>query len=467
MGGSRSSLEEAVSHRVVVAATAAVLSAGLSLAAPGVPAAAAGSAGSGVTSAAAGGADRPGAPGGQYRKVGYFVQWGIYGRAFFPKNVETTGMAQRLTTIDYAFENVGADGRCFEQNGAGVGDAFADYQRSYDAASSVDGVADVWDQPLRGNFNQLRKLTARHRNLSVLVSIGGWSFSKNFSDAALTPASRRAFAASCIDLFIKGNLPQLDGDPAGGAAAAAGVFDGIDLDWEWPGSEGNAGNVIRPEDKRNYGLLLAEFRRQLDAYGRQVGRHYALSAFLPAAPAKISAGVDVRSVLRSVDWATVQGYDLHGTWEPGTNHQAQLFSPAADPTPERFSADLAIGSYLRAGAPARKLLLGIPYYGRGWTGVPDVNHGLYQPGSGPAPATFEAGVEDYKVLKALPGPRFTDRRIGATWFYDGSTFWSYDDERAVAAKTRYVKANRLGGTMVWELDGDDGTLTAAINSGLR
>jgi chitinase len=331
----------------------------------------------------------------------------------------------------------------------------------------VDGVADTWDQPLRGNFNQLRELKARHPNLSVLVSLGGWSFSKYFSDAALTPASRRAFAASCIDLFIKGNLPQLAGDPAGGPGAAAGVFDGIDLDWEWPGSDGNAGNIIRPEDKRNYGLLMAELRRQLDAYGRQTHRHYALSAFLPAAPAKISAGIDVRSVFRSLDWATVQGYDLHGTWETGTNHQAQLFSPAADPAPERFSADLAIRSYLCAGAPAGKLLLGIPYYGRGWAGVPDVNHGLYQPGTGPAPATFDAGVEDYKVLKTLPGQRFTDRRAGATWLYDGSTFWSYDDLPAIAAKTRYVTANRLGGTMVWELDGDDGTLTAAIANGLR
>jgi chitinase len=402
-----------------------------------------------------------------FRKVGYFVQWGIYGRAFYPKNVETTGEAARLDTVNYAFENVGADGLCFERNAPGAGDAYADYQKSYDAATSVDGVADTWDQPLKGNFNQLRKLEARHPNLSVLVSLGGWTYSRYFSDAALTPESRRAFASSCIDLFIKGNLPQgLDGDPAGGPGSAAGVFDGIDIDWEWPGSEGNAGNIIRAEDKRNFALLLAEFRRQLDAYGRTTGRHYALSAFLPAAPAKVAAGIDVGSVFRSLDWATIQGYDLHGTWEPTTNHQAQLYAPAADPTPApKFSGDLAIQTYLTAGAPARKLLLGIPYYGRGWTGVPDVNHGLYQPGTA-APGTFEAGVEDYKVLKALVGPRYFDPDAAATWFYDGSTFWSYDDEQAVARKTAYIRERHLGGTMVWELDGDDGTLTAAIAAGL-
>ncbi len=93
------------------------------------------------------------------------------------------------------------------------------------------------------------------------------------------------------------------------------MFDGIDIDWEWPGSDGNTGNVIRPQDKQNFTLLMAEFRRQLDAYGASVGRHYSLSAFLPADPAKIAAGFEVPQVFSSLDWATVQGYDFHGAWE--------------------------------------------------------------------------------------------------------------------------------------------------------
>src|SRR5205823_495118 len=83
----------------------------------------------------------------------------------------------------------------------------------------------------------------------------------NVSAAALTPASRRAFVASCLDLFLRGDLPVLDG-VTGGKGAAAGVFDGIDIDWEWPASAGNDGNVVRPEDRRNFPLLLAELRRQ-------------------------------------------------------------------------------------------------------------------------------------------------------------------------------------------------------------
>jgi chitinase len=407
-----------------------------------------------------------GGGGGSFRKVGYFAQWSIYGRNFLPKNVETTGEAGRLTTINYAFENIGSDGKCFERTQSGAGDAYADYQKSYDAATSVDGVADVWNQPLKGNFNQLKKLKARHPGLTVLLSIGGWTYSTLFSDVALTDASRQAFVASCIDLFIKGNLPQgLDGDPAGGPGSAAGVFDGIDIDWEWPGSAGNAGNHVRPEDRHDLTLLLAEFRRQLDAYGSQTGRHYLLSAFLPADPAKISAGIETSAVFGTLDWATVQGYDFHGAWEPTTNHQAQLYAPAADPSPQKFSGDLAIRTYQGQGAPAAKMLLGIPYYGRGWTGVPNTNNGLYQSGTA-APGTFEAGIEDYKKLKALAGSRFLDSSSAAMWFYDGSTFWSYDDERVIALKTGYVRSKGLGGAMVWELDGDDGTLTAALASGL-
>ena len=156
---------------------------------------------------------------GPYVKVGYFTQWGIYQRSFLVKNLHTSGMAAKLTHVNYAFANVGADGRCFEANQAGVGDAWADYQKRFKTNEAVDGVADVLSQPLAGNFNQLRKLKTMHPNLKVQLSIGGWSWSKYFSDAALTPASRQTFVASCIDLFIKGNLPTDKSSRTAGRAA--------------------------------------------------------------------------------------------------------------------------------------------------------------------------------------------------------------------------------------------------------
>jgi len=405
-------------------------------------------------------------PPGPYKKVGYFAQWGIYGRAFTVKSVDTLGMAGKLTHINYAFANVGADGRCFEANALGQGDAYADYQKSFDAASSVDGVGDTWDQRLKGNFNQLKELKARYPGLKVLISIGGWTYSKYFSDAALTAASRQAMVASCLDIYIKGNLPLIGGDPAGGPGAAFGVFDGVDIDWEWPASAGNTGNIVRPEDRQNFSLLLAEFRRQLDAYGGSVGRSYALSAFLPADPAKITAGIEVPQVFSALDWATVQGYDFHGAWESTTNHQANLYAAAGDPSPRRFSVDLAVTTYTSRGAPARALVVGVPFYGRGWTGVPATNNGLFQPGRA-ATGTWEPGIEDYKKLKSFPGTRYRDTAAGALWLYDGTNWWSYDDPTVIAQKAAYVKNRGLGGLMAWELDADDGTLTAAVDSGLR
>jgi chitinase len=397
-----------------------------------------------------------------FRKVGYFTQWGIYARHFVVKDLHDSGSAGRLTHVNYAFGRVApsaaGDVVCSS------GDPWADYQKPFTASEDVNGVRETWGAPLRGNFNQLKKLKTKHPDLKVLISLGGWTWSRYFSDAALTRETRRTFVKSCIGLFIRGNLPKLDGG-SGGPGTGAGVFDGIDLDWEWPGSRGRAGNVVRRVDRANFTKLVAEFRRQLNTYGGRTGKRYALTAFLPAAPAKINAGVEVAKLFPLLDFATVQGYDFHGTWERRTNHQAQLFSPPRDPDPAGFSLDRAVDIYRARGAPARKLVAGVPYFGRGWTGVPSTNHGLYQPSTGAARGTFEAGVEDYKVLARRPGAHYSDPVHGAHWLYDGTRWWSYDDPITVARKMRYVLAHRLGGAMMWSLDGDDahGTLTATID----
>lgn len=392
--------------------------------------------------------------------VGYYLQWGIYGRAYTVKNVQTSGSANRLTTIDYAFGNVAPDA-----NGDIVcqsGDPWADYQRPWDATESVDGQASTW--PFQGNFQQLKALKGLHPKLKVLMSLGGWSWSKYFSDAALTDASRAKLVSSCIDLFIKGNLPDL---PAG---TAAGVFDGFDLDWEWPGSDGNVGNIIRPEDRQNLTKLMAEFRKQLDA----LGRGYLLTAFLPAATTKIDAGFEVNKIFRYLDWGNVQGYDLHGAWEATTNHQSNIFTSPLDPSSPRFSVADTVAAYLRRGAPAGKIVVGVPFYSRGWAGVGPTNHGLYQPSTGPAPGTWEAGSEDYKTVAPLLGSgytRYNDLRSGASWLYSPSTgiFWTFDDPAVMKAKALLARASGLGGLMFWELSGDtaDGRLVAAIDKGLN
>lgn len=402
-----------------------------------------------------------------HKKVGYFTQWGVYGRDFQVQDLEKNGSAGKLTHINYAFGNIGADGKCFTGSVPGEADAWADYVRPLDAENSVDGVADDWSQPIAGNFNQLRELKAKHPGLKVLLSLGGWSWSTHFSDAALTPASRKALVASCIDLYIKGNLPQ-DGS-RGGAGAAAGVFDGFDIDWEWPGSAGDTDTTYRPEDKKNFAALVAEFRSQLDAYSRSQKRKskYELTAFVPTAPAKIDAGFDVRRIMRDLDFVTLQGYDFHVSGEKTTAQQSALYAR------NDFSVDGTVDAWERRGAPAHKLVMGMPFYGQGWTGVSGGGDGMGRPATGPAPATWSAGYEDYKALKKLADSGsykvYRDRRNGSAWLFDGSTLWTYDDPQVLRAKTRYIREEGLGGAMFWSLDADtaDGELMTAVDQGLR
>lgn len=397
-------------------------------------------------------------PAGNNTVVAYFTQWGIYQRNYHVKNIVTSGSAGKINVINYAFGNI-VNGRCIMTTQAGVMDAYADYQRSYNATESMDGVADVWNQPLRGNFNQLKKLKALYPGLKVVISLGGWTWSKGFSDAALTPESRATVVQSCIDMYIKGNLPVADN--AGGSGAAAGVFDGIDIDWEYPAAPGDVGHIYRPEDTQNYTLLLAEFRRQLDA----INPNLLLTVATPAGQATYSK-MQLNQIHQYLNWINIMSYDLHGTWEATTNFHSHLCLAPGDTT--GLSVENAVQGYLAAGVPANKLIVGIPFYGRGWTGVRNQNNGLYQPAGGAAPGTYEAGFEDYKVLKTRSMPSFRDPATGGFWLYDGNIFWSYDDPQVIAEKMTWLKSLGLRGAMVWSLDGDDaaGTLISAVRNGL-
>ncbi len=427
-----------------------------------------------------------------YAKVGYFVQWGIYGRQYFVKNLETSGAAAKLTHLLYAFENIdpvnltclsgvtkGTTANPQDPNqGDGAGDAEADYSRPFAATQSVDGVADTGWEPLRGNFNQLKKLKAKHPDLKVLVSLGGWTYSKYFSDVAATDASRKKFVSSCVDTWLKGNLAPYGG--AGGPGAAAGLFDGIDLDWEWPaGADGHPGNHWSANDKTNLTALLAEFRTQLDAYGATTGKRYQLHAFTPADPAKVAAGWDLSKVFTSLDVANVQGYDFHGSgsdnsWEPNrTGHQANLYADADDPYPFHFSAETAINAYTNAGVDPRRLTLGLAFYGRGWQGVTDGGKsGEWQPATGAAPGQFpeEAGTRGYANLVASVPACTThhDTAAVATSCYtgNGGQWWTFDDAWSIGVKTAWLKSRRLLGVMVWEMSGDTGVLMNAVSAGL-
>ena len=391
-------------------------------------------------------------PPGAKEVVGYFVEWGVYRRDYHVKNIVTSGSANTLTAINYAFAGIGDDLR------SKILDPYADYNKRYDADESVDGVADTVSQSLKGNFNQLKKLKVMYPNIKVLISIGGWSESDKFSDATL-PENREAFVSSCIDMFIRGNF-----DPANGIVEA-GLFDGIDIDWEYPGACGATCN-FRPEDTQNFTALLAEFRSQLDA----IDPNLLLTVATPASE-EYYQKIELDKIYPYLNWINIMAYDFHGSWEPNgpTNHHANLYASSSDPSILPMSADSSVQGYLSAGVPADKLILGLPFYGKGWASVTNVNNGLYQDAGRIPRGTWEKGSEDYKVLKNKGYPSFRDDETKAHWIYNGNIFWTYDNENSIRSKMEYINTQDLAGVMFWELSGDDaeGSLIHAIDSGLK
>jgi GH18 family chitinase len=373
--------------------------------------------------------------------VGYYPSWAA-GRNILVKDIP----ANLLTHVNYAFANVSPGGECI------LGDRGADVVRSYSASSSVNGQADSQSAAFRGNFNQLRELKQAYPYLKVLISIGGWSWSDNFSAAARDAASRQRFSASCIDLFLK-QYP--------------GVFDGLDIDWEFPVSGGL--HPGKPEDKENFTLLLKEVRRQLDELGATDNRHYLLTIAAPIGPGTIR-NIAPKDLASTVDWINLMGYDFHGSWDSATNFNAPLFKTAADPADAGLNVDAAVQTYLSAGVPANKLVLGVPFYGRGWEAVAETDHGLYQSAGGPAPGTREAGSFEYNDIKAhylRAFQRYWDGGAYVPWLYDPARkiFISYDDPESLQAKAGYASDQGLAGIMVWDLSQGDRSLLEAIARG--
>ncbi|KOG66164.1 chitinase [Streptomyces griseoflavus] len=361
--------------------------------------------------------------------VGYFTNWGVYDRNYHVKNIQTSGSADKLTHINYAFGNV-QGGKCT------IGDAYADYDKAYTADQSVDGKADTWDAgALRGNFNQLRKLKKLHPNLKVIWSFGGWTWSGGFAEAAKNP---NGFAQSCLDLVQDKRW--------------ADVFDGIDIDWEYPNACGLTCDTSGREALTN---VLKALRVKFG--GKLVTAAIAADA---SAGGKLDAA-DYKGASQYVDWYNPMTYDYFGAWDakgPTAPH-SPLTAYNGIPKAGYNTAD-TIKKLKGMGIPANKLLLGIGFYGRGWQGVTqDAPGGT---ATGAAPGKYEAGIEDYKLLKTrCPA---TGKVGGTAYAKCGNQWWSYDTPETIGSKMTYKNQQGLGGTFFWELSGDtaNGELIKAI-----
>ncbi len=354
---------------------------------------------------------------GEYMVVGYVA--GFRGYDF-------SGIdAAKLTHINYAFANI-IDGEVMF------------------GSDKIDST--------EMNSNDIRALVALKEvnpDLKVLVSVGGWGWSGNFSDAALTDSSRTRFAVSA-SAFIREH-----------------GIDGIDLDWEYPNQLG-AGNIYRPEDVHNFTLMLECVRRHIDSLAAEQGREEPyLLTIATGADEVYAANTELGEIHKYLDFINIMTYDLHNGLTSQTGHHSNLYLSDSD-SPDGDATVKAVDLHLRAGIPLSKMNIGVPFYGRIWKGAEPVNNGLYREA-----ATTGASISYTDVLKAATDPAFTshyDSTAAAPFLWNerDSVFISYDDEVSIAAKMEYVKSRGLGGVMFWEYTEDvDGMLLNAIVVGLK
>src|ERR1700729_4297600 len=297
---------------------------------------------------------------------GYFEEWGINYAGYNVADLQKNGVADELTHLIYAFGNVTPT----SPPACAVADPVAAYQNS--SLPSVSGKP--YTAPLYGNFGAIQQLKGLHPKLKVLISLGGQAGNvAGFFTAAATAAGRAALASSCIDMFVRGNIAA--------GVTAPGLFDGFNIDWEFPG----------PADKQNFTAPLKEFRTQLNALVKTTGKKYVLTFDSPASPTKY-VNIDLRAAAAQVDFLTIDGYDYAGPSDKLTNDSSSLYDTSTDPVyAEDRYIDATVKAYLKAGVPAAKYTMGLPLYAVGWTGVPNVNHGLYQKTTGAAPVLLSDG----------------------------------------------------------------------------
>lgn len=319
--------------------------------------------------------------------------------------------AAKLTHINYAFVNI--------REGEVVFDT-----------TKIDGKSLT-----PKDLEALCSLKTTNPELKILASVGGWTWSKGFSDAALTNESRDKFAASCVKLITQYKL------------------DGIDIDWEYPNQSG-AGNTYRPEDVHNFTLLLKSVREALEKQtSENVGPHYLLT-IATGADQDYVKNTELGELQQYVDFINIMTYDFYNGWHKTTGHHSNLYS-SATPEKDKNSIVNAVELHLKAGIPANKLNLGIPFYGRIWEGVksPERN-GLFQEAE-----TFGSGIDYVNFAEKVNKEgfiRYWDETAKAPflWNIEKKTFISYEDEESIRLKIEFLKEKGLAGVMFWEYCAD-------------
>ena len=288
------------------------------------------------------------------------------------------------------------------------------------------------------NFIMLNNLKKINADLKILISIGGGSRSVYFSDAVLTPTSRRMFVKSAVDLIHKFDM------------------DGIDVDWEYPGQIGNNNNIFRPvEDKQNFTLMFIEFRTQLDSLSIITGKKYLLTGAFNVSK-NFTDHIELEEVAKSMDFINLMTYDFSGP-KNTVGHHTNLYNYGhLNPR----SADKGIRDYISMGVPPEKLALGVAFYSHGILSSTTKFNGLGEP--------IDTAVEKkpiqgggYTFLKdslidKKGYKRYWDEEAQAPYLFNEITkhFITYDDEKSTKEKAKYVKKNKLAGAFFWQYFSD-------------
>ncbi len=366
---------------------------------------------------------------GSLRIMGYYADWDVYARGFYPKGMLTNGTLSKINYLIFAFGNI-------TNNACVMGDTYADSQMNYPAVNAVSGVADPTDGSITtGIIHQLQEIKALYPNLKIIWSFGGWTWSSGFGAAS---ANAAAFASSCYNLV---HDPHWNG-----------LFSGIDIDWEYPNA---CGNSCDTSGYSSYPTLMAALRSKF-------GSDLVTAAMTADGTTNgIMDKADYGTASQYLDWYNVMTYDYFGAWAstgPTAPH-SPLYSYTGIPT-AGFYSDQAIQHLKSKGVPASKIQLGIGFYGRGWTGVTQAAPG--GSATGAANGTYQAGIEDYHVLvNSCPS---NGTVAGTAYAFCGNNWWSYDTPSTIAGKMSYAKSQGLGGAFFWEAFGDttSGDLISAM-----
>jgi chitinase len=362
--------------------------------------------------------------------IAYFPSWKWYDRNHFvnPGTIDYS----KYTIINYAFFQPNPDGSVspFDPR---LDRLLLLGEDGYETRDHVGGKGGVdW------GFDRTSLVAQAHRHgVQVVISIGGWTLSQNFSDIAANSERRQRFARSCADLVRWYGI------------------DGIDIDWEYPGYISNGGSS---RDRRNFTLLLRAIRQELDALALETGKPLILTSAFGVSPERM-ADIEWEAVTPLLDHVHLMTYDFYGSSHPVTNHHAPLFAPSKGINGYDMHS-CVMRLIERYGVPPEKITIGIAFYGRSLKtkGKPGLHVASIQtpdhstfPDDAGAPMFYnlldKQHLFDYQWDTLAQAPYLKGRNAL-------QTFVSFEDQRSVKQKAKYILDYQLAGAMVWDLTGD-------------